>query len=1082
MVRDGDGMSKGLRKSTIREIQGSFGRYMAILLIVALGVGFFSGLKVAHEAMVHTANDYFTDLNLFDYHLLSTLGFEEDSVKALAKKDGVSAAEGGKSLDLLMDTEDGSEHVIKFISIPQQINLPQLTEGRMPEQANECLVDEHVFKTEQIGQTIRISDANDKDDRKLLTEKEYTIVGLCRSPLYTMYDRGTTSVGDGKLDAFIYIMPEAFDMDYDTDIYVTFEKGKDAAIYTDAYDQVMDDKENLWKEYAQEQADARYNSIYADAEKKIDDADDTLAKESADGAKELEDALQEITDGAKQLSDGQQAITKAKKEIADQEKLLEEKEKEYKKGYAAYRKSVKEYNAGKKAYDKGLAEYNTQYAEYEKNVKAYQDGADAYEAARKEYESSKEKLDAVKDYLEESERNQQEQKLTAAKLQLDTTAATLQATKQQLDAAGTAFATNKTTLDATQKQLEAAKKQLDKAEKQFTSAKKQLAEGKDKIAQAKQTIASKESQLTDAKKDLETGQAEYEDGKQEYDRKISDAKKKIADSREELADMDKPEVYVLGRESNTGYANFENDSAIVNGVAKVFPIFFFLVAALVCMTTMTRMVEEQRTQIGILKALGYSNASIIGKYMIYSGSAALIGAITGFFAGTEAFSNVIWIAYKMLYDMGDLHYVWNGTLAFISVLVALLCSAGTTFVACRQELEEMAAMLMRPKSPKVGKRVLLEKIPAVWNHLKFLDKVSVRNLFRYKKRFFMMIIGVSGCTALLVAGQGVRDSIATIADTQFQTISLYDMVVGGDDIRKADGMESLLINAQSSADVTYNGTVKSVSILVPEQTDSFDSYMDLHTQEGEKVALPGEGEVVISYKLADSLGLQIGDTFLLQNADLSGGEVTVSGIYQNYFNHYVILCQTTYRSLFGEEPDWNAAFVNVSDNADADTVAAELMKESGVSSVNVSKDLRDKVSDMMVSMDYVVMLVIACGAMLAFIVIYNLNNINITERIREIATIKVLGFYKEETNSYVFRENIILTLIGSLVGLVIGHYLHAFIMSQIQIDAIAFDVHVSKVSYVISVLLTLLFNQIVNIFMSRKLEAIDMAESLKSVE
>lgn len=1082
MVRDGDGMSKGLRKSTIREIQSSFGRYMAILLIVALGVGFFSGLKVAHEAMVHTANDYFTDLNLFDYHLLSTLGFEEDSVKALEKKDGVSAAEGGKSLDLLMDTEDGSEHVIKFISIPQQINLPQLTEGRMPEQANECLVDEHFFKTKQIGQTIRISDANDKDDRKLLTEKEYTIVGLCRSPLYTMYDRGTTSVGDGKLDAFIYIMPEAFDMDYDTDIYVSFEKGRDAAIYTDAYDQIMDDKEELWKEYAQEQADARYNSIYADAEKKIDDADDTLAKESADGAKELEDALQEITDGAKQLSDGQQAIAKAKKEIADQEKLLEEKEKEYKRGYAAYRKSVKEYNAGKKAYDKGLAEYNTRHAEYEKNVKTYQDGADAYEAARKEYESSKEKFDAVKDYLEESERNQQEQKLTTAKLQLDTTAATLQTTKQQLDAAGTAFATNKNTLDATKKQLEAAKKQLDKAEKQFTSAKKQLAEGKDKIAQAKQTIASKESQFMDAKKDLETGQAEYEEGKQEYDRKISDAKKKIADSREEIADMDKPEVYVLGRESNTGYANFENDSAIVNGVAKVFPIFFFLVAALVCMTTMTRMVEEQRTQIGILKALGYSNASIIGKYMIYSGSAALIGAIAGFFAGTEAFSNVIWVAYKMLYDMGDLHYVWNGTLAFISVLVALLCSAGTTFVACRQELGEMAAMLMRPKSPKVGKRVLLEKIPAVWNHLKFLDKVSVRNLFRYKKRFFMMIIGVSGCTALLVAGQGVRDSIATIADAQFQTISLYDMVVGGDDIRKADGMESLLINAQSSADVTYNGTVKSVSLLVPEQTDSFDSYMDLHTKEGEKVALPGEGEVVISYKLADSLGLQIGDTFLLQNADLSGGEVTVSGIYQNYFNHYVILCQTTYRSLFGEEPDWNAAFVNVSDDADADTVAAELMKESGVSSVNVSEDLRDKVSDMMVSMDYVVMLVIACGAMLAFIVIYNLNNINITERIREIATIKVLGFYKEETNAYVFRENIILTLIGSLVGLVIGHYLHAFIMSQIQIDAIAFDVHVSKVSYVISVLLTLLFNQIVNVFMSRKLEAIDMAESLKSVE
>lgn len=1055
---------------------------MAILLIVALGVGFFSGLKIAHEAMVYTANLYFRDLNLYDYHLLSTIGFDEESVDALAKKEGVAQVEGSKSLDLLVNTADGAEHVMKLISVPEKVNLLQITEGRMPEQADECIVDEHFFRSEQLGETLTVSKTNASDDKKLVTQKTYTIVGLCRSSLYTMYDRGTTSVGNGNVDAFVYVPKAAFDMEYDTDIYVTFQKSDDVTIYSEAYDALMEDKEDNWKTYALEEADSRYNRIYEEAKEEITDADTTLAKESADGAKELEDAKQELSDGRSKLTDGEQQIAKAKKEIARQEQTIADKEKEYKQGLSEYKKNLKSYEAGKKAYEEGLATYNSQYSAYEQQLAEYETGKVAYDKAAKEYEEGLAQYEAGKAYLSEQQRQEQEQKLAAAKLQLDATATALTTAKTQLDAAAQVFASNKATLDATGKKLEKAEKQLKQAKQQFAKAKQQLTDGKEKIQEAKDTITAKEKELEDARQQLADGQQEYDKGRQEYDTKIADARQKITEAKESLQDLEKPEVYVLGRESNTGYANFENDSAIVNGVAKVFPIFFFLVAALVCMTTMTRMVEEQRTQIGVLKALGYSEGTIIGKYITYSGSAAVIGAIVGYFAGTWAFSNVIWVAYKMLYDMGSLHYVWNVGLAAIAMLVALLCSAGTTFVACYQELQEMAAMLMRPKAPKIGKRVLIEKVPAIWNHLKFLDKVSVRNLFRYKKRFFMMIIGVSGCTALLVAGQGVRDSIATIADTQFDTISLYDMVAAGTELEPVEGMDSYVQTAQGSAEVTVDGKVKSVSLLVPKEEKNFDSYMDLHTKNGEKVELPQKQEVVISYKLADSLGLQIGDTILLQNSDLQGGTVTVSGIYQNYFNHYVILGQNTYETLFGKEPEWNAFFVNVKEDAEVDSVSALIMKEKEINSVTVSQDLKEKVSDMMVSMDYVVMLVIACGAMLAFIVIYNLNNINITERIREIATIKVLGFYKEETNSYVFRENLILTLLGSLVGLVIGHYLHSFIMSQIQIDAIAFDVRVSAVSYLISVVLTLLFNQIVNFFMSHKLENIDMAESLKSVE
>ncbi len=1082
MVSDGERMSKGICKSTIREIRESFGRYMAILLIVALGVGIFSGLKMAHETMLYTGNLYFRDLNLYDYHILSSLGFNEDSAGNLSQKNGVAEAEGSKSLDMLVNTEDGVEHVMKLISIPSKINLPQVTAGRMPENANECLADEHFFQEDQIGEKIVLSDANDSDYSKLFAQREYIIVGLCRSPLYTMYDRGSSSVGDGHVNAFLYVMPEVFDMDYDTDIYVTFEKGEDAAIYSDAYDALMKDKEDVWEDYAKEEADARYDTIYGDAMEEIDDADRELARESKDGEADLAEALQSIADGKKQVADGQQALSNAKNEIAKNEKLLKENEKEYKKGLAAYQKNEKKYKSGKQSYQKGLAAYNEQYSEYQKSLSEYTVNAETYENAYTEYQNAKTQYEMGKAYLSEQEQQQQEEKLATVKSQLDATSLQLTSAKTQLDAAEQKLTKYKAKLDASQVQLLKAEKQLKKAKKKLSDAKQQLADGKQKISDAKKTIESKEKELSDAKQQLADGEKEYEDGRQEFDEKIADAKVKIRDSKDRLNDLKNPEIYVLGRESNTGYANFENDSAIVSGVARVFPIFFFLVAALVCMTTMTRMVEEQRTQIGIFKALGYSNSSIIAKYIVYSGSAAISGAIVGFVAGTWAFSNVIWIAYKMLYDMGSLHYVLDIRLACISMVVALICSVGTTVVACYQELREVAAMLMRPKAPKVGKRVFLERVPVLWNHMKFLDKVSVRNLFRYKKRFFMMVIGVSGCTALLVAGLGIRDSIATIANTQFDTISLYDMVVAGTDVEETEEMESSLQTGQSTADATFDGKVKSVSLLVPQNTKDFDSYMDLHTKEGKKVELPAENEIVISYKLADSLGLQIGDTLELQNADLKGGTVTVSGIYLNYFNHYVILGTETYESLFGEEPEWNAMFVNVKEGVDAEDVAANLMKEDSVNSVNVSEDLKERVADMMVSLDYVVMLVIACGAMLAFIVIYNLNNINITERIREIATIKVLEFYKDETNSYVFRENIILTLIGSLVGLVVGHYLHMFVMSQIHVDAIAFDVHVSALSYAMSVLLTLVFNQVVNFFMSRKLEGIDMAESLKSVE
>jgi len=1097
-------MSKGMVKTTIREMKSSIGRYMAILLIVALGVGFFAGLKVTHDVMVNSADAYLTGLHFYDFRLVSTLGFDEDAEEVFEQEADVKAAEGSKSADVLMVREDHLELTVKTIEVPKKVNLVRLEAGRMPEQSNECVVDSHGFDESSIGSILRISDENEEDTLENFKEKEFTIVGVVSSPLYIRYDRGNTSIGNGVLDAFVYIDGAAYDMDYDTEVYVEFEKGKadgkehnlngGLSLYSDEYKDFIEDKEDAWKKKSGIVAEKRYAHLHAEASEEIADAEKELEEEKTKAEQELSEAEQELMDGKQELFDGEAAIRKAKTEIADNEKKLSDSEKKYQQGVQKYNKGKKEYEKGKKAYENAKAAYDAEYAknypEYEKNLESYNTGKEAYEKSEKEYREALALYEAGKPYLSEEEKQQKEKELAGWKAGLDETAKTLAEAKSQLDQAANGFQTAKSQLDATEKELKKAEKELKGAKKELEDAKAQIEDGKKQLSSAKTAIASKEQELIDGKQELFDGEAEYEDGKKEYEDKIKDAEQELADAKEELADFQQPDTYVLGRDANSGYVNFETDSEIVMGIANVFPIFFFLVAALVCVTTMTRMMEEQRTQVGILKALGYSNGAITGKYMAYSVSASLTGAVVGFFFGTWVFPWVIWVAYKMMYNLGDSYYVFDGRLAVIGIVVAFLCSGGTTFVCCYQELSEMAANLMRPKAPKPGKRVLLERIPPIWNRLRFLDKVSVRNLFRYKKRFFMMIIGVSGCTALLVAAFGIKDSVSSIADKQFGEIFVYDLSVNvkeNTDLKALDiagrrDVEMCLPVLAQSVDMKAGRESKSVNLLVPESTKDFDSYMSLFSEEGDRLTFPKDGEVFITAKLAERYHIGVGDTISVKDNDLRGGEVTVGGIFQNYFNHYILATPKTYEGLFGKQAVFHEEFVNISEDSDVHAVSAALMKDENVTNVSVNADIRQNIADMMKSLNYVVFLVIGCAAALAFIVIYNLNNINITERIREIATIKVLGFYREETKSYIFRENVVLTLLGSLVGLVLGYYLHAFIMSEINLDAISFDVNVRALSYVYSVIGTLLFNWLVNLFMSGKLDKVHMAESLKSVD
>lgn len=1144
-------------KSTVREVRQSFGRFFAILAIVALGVGFFAGLKVTKPSMVETTWRYLKEKQLYDYRLLSTLGFEQEDVDFLAGQEDVRAAEGALTFDILGRGIDGKEEVFKFHSLTGEINGVELVGGRLPERADECVVDSNLYGAEAIGRAIVLSGENASEDLEHFACREYTVVGVVQSSYYIQFERGNTSLGNGRIAGFVYLLPEGFDTEYFTEIFVKFEE--DLPLYSDEYRDYMEIKKGIWEPLTEKAALRRYEAVMAEAEDELADARRKLADKKKEAEEELADARQELDDAAKELADGREKIASAKKELADGERTLREKERELTDGEQTIAEEEKKLADGEKELKDSIDTWNkendrvegaksglegsrmeleTQLAELNaqaegltrvrQQLAAQEEALNAKEADLAQAAAS---LDAWEELLkqqnggavpeaEQAQIDAGRAELAAGTEQLAAARAQLQAAGEQADAGDlkiqegmAAIAAYQAQLEDGHRQLVSADRELDKAWMQILAGKQELEDGRRQLADAKAELEDGRTQLADAKaeladgrrelaekeRELQDGEEEYQEGEQEYQegyedfqREITDAEGKLADAEREIADVEAPDTYVLGRDTNVGYACFENDSEIVEGISNIFPVFFFLVAALVCITTMNRMVEEQRTQIGVLKALGYSEGVIMTKYLFYSGSAALIGCVAGFFGGTFLFPRVIWTAYGMMYKVSGLVYLFDWRLAGISLLCSLLCSMGTTWLSCRYELTEAAAELMRPKSPKAGKRVLLEYLPFIWKRMKFLQKVSFRNIFRYKKRFFMMIIGISGCTALMVTGFGIKDSIANVAGQQYGEIQTCEISLTFNDPADENTLEALsglgLDSAQytlvreKSVDLVAEDKVKSINMIVMDAGEDISPFLNLHTVQKEPIAFPAEGEAVLSHKIAEEFGIRTGDRIQLRDEDMRTLEVTISGINQNFVYNYVYINSDTYREQLGEETGFRTAYINLDPDTDAHVFAASAMKLDGAAAVTVNEDVKERFDNMMRSLDLIVLVVIVCAAGLAFIVLYNLTNINITERVREIATIKVLGFYRKETASYVFRENMVLTLIGAGVGLALGHFLHIFVMNEIRVDMVAFDIRVRPASYLLSVALTFAFAWFVNKMMGRKLENISMTESLKSVD
>ncbi len=1022
-------------KTTLREIKNSFGRFAAILAIVALGVGFFAGLMVTTPAMVRSGSAYMEEKELFDLRLLSTLGFEKDAVEAFSGREGVKAVEGAVFTDFLVEDQDGEIQVMTAQTLLPVQNQLHVKEGRLPEASDECVVDSNAFPAAAIGTKIRVAEENDEDTEELFAHKEYEIVGVVHAVYYANYERGTSTLGNGKVSGFVYLPPEGFAGDFYTEIFVRMDR--EYALYSDEYDEAVEAFRDWAEPLTIAAAGQRYDSILAEADEKIRDAENELTEKTADARKELADAEKKIADGESELADANEKIAEGERELAD----------------------------GRREIEENLRTLSDSEAELVEGRARTEDGLLQLARGREQLEGALAAAQAAYAVAQDAESG-------AAVAQL---AAQLQA------------------LEAQEAELGGMLTQIEEGERQAAAGRQELAAAREDLAAGEAELSENRQKLADAQQDLEEGRREYEDGLKELEEKTAEAEEKIADAKEELADLEEPEVYVLGRETNIGYACFENDSSIVAGIARVFPLFFFLVAALVCITTMTRMVEEQRTQIGILKALGYSELAIMGKYLFYSGSAAFAGCVIGFAAGCTVFPTVIWNAYKIMYYLGEISLIFDPALAGISLLVSLLCSMGTTWLCCRYELMSVAAELIRPKSPKSGKRILLERIPFLWKRLSFLVKVSIRNVLRYKRRFFMMVVGIGGCTALLVTGFGIRDSIMDVAAQQYGEVQLYELGVtlkepikDGESpaVRTAleNGAEEVTPVCEKALDLTGPDGIKAANVVIPKYPEEMEKYISLHTQEKTPLAWPQKGEAIINRKLAEKCGIRVGDEVSLRNEDGERLQVKVTGLCRNFVYNYVYISPDTWEADNGSAPEYKSLYVNVSADADVRVLSERLLGCDSVSAISDSQDFTERVANMMSSLDYIVVLIVFCAGALAFIVIYNLTNINITERIREIATIKVLGFYPNETASYVFRENVVLTAIGALAGLVLGVFLHRFVMEQINVDMITFDVRILPLSYLWSILLTFVFMVVVDLFMYIKLGRINMAESLKSIE
>ena len=1068
-------MKKALLKDSIKEIKNTYKRFLSILLMAFLGVGFFAGIRATSPDMISTIDNYYKQSNVYDIQVMSTLGLTDEDVEALKQVEGVESVSPTYTQDVEMNIGE-TEIVAKILCIQDDINKVKLLEGEMPKERNECLVEKNFLQSanKKIGDTIKIEST---DGDSIIVENEMKIVGTAESPMYISRERGTSSLGSGKVNYYIYVPEENINSDIYTQIDIKVLNSAEMKTSTDEYEEYVESVKKNIEAIKEEREKQRYDSLINEATQKVEEAEQTFEQEKADGEAQIKSAEEKIENGRKEIEEGLNQISsntkKADREFANAEKQIEDGKKELE-------EAEKELNSKKETANEEFANAEAQKNEQQENLNKIEQSLEQLQVKYNEIEEALKQENITQEQKEQLE--QQKNLLDTQIKELNNNKAIILSVIEQID-----------------EQVSNGKKGLEEAEKLIEQSKQEIEKNESTLEKNKKStyaqIQDAKEEIEQAQKDLEEGKTELQKNKEEFENKIKEAEGELIDARAQISEIENPEWYILDRNSNTGYNGFIQDTESVENIGRVFPVVFFIIATLISLTSMTRMVEEQRQQIGTLKALGYNSFQIAEKYIIYASAACLIGGFLGMCVGFVLLPKVIWMMYSMLYTIPDFILEFNFYYGGVGLGIASLCIIGATIYAVRREVKNKPAELIRPKAPKLGKRVLLERITFIWKRLNFIQKVTVRNIFRYKKRFLMTIIGICGCTAMILAGFGLRDSIRSLLPNQYEKVFNYDMQLVLKNKLENDQIDEVTSKLQNNEKVTEvvqtfmtSATIEKVGnqdiqIVVPKDKEQLEKVINLNDVETKEKINLSDNEIVITDKLAELIQAKVGDTVKLKNSDEIEKEVKIQAIAENYIFHYVYMSEELYTNMYGDCSTNVLLVKNVDMNEEEEQkLAREVISENEISSITLTSSTMTSMDETMSSLNYVVWVLIISAGLLAFVVLYNLANVNISERIRELATIKVLGFYDNEVYSYVNRETIILGIIGIILGLGAGFFLNTFIIKTCETNMLRFAVNINFMSYIYSILITVVFMAIVNIATYFALKKIDMIESLKSVE
>ena len=1180
---------KKLNKDIKKSITHSWGRFLSIMLLMALGSFAVVGLSIAGPDMRKTGENYFQKYKTADITIISDYGIDKSEIEKIETAKSIKDVEYIYLKDVV---EKDTNTSFRMFSKPEKISMYELVEGSLPEKDDEIAIDTNNKEKYNIGDTIIFTETEDTAGNTILKRTQFKIVGVINSTeILSTLNRGETTIGTGSLDGYAVINKNNFDSNIYMMAKILFTDTEGLDPYTDEYNNKIIEHKKELQNLLEEQKGIRFAAIKSEYQDKIDEASQELnnakkelnnAKTSLDDAKvKIENAKSEILENQNKLEEASTQISEAentlkfnkeklnskKQELASSKIILQNIEKSISESESKLKSAKQQLDSSEKLLTEKEAELNSKKEELENakteltankkqledKLQQLNDGKQQYENGIKELKQNIEEVNLVlqNPSLSEQEKAMYEQQLlileqtlaqtettynkymeetyTPSTKQIEEGFATIEEKEKEIEANKIALDLAEKEINSSKQQLESKKQEYQKSSKEFEKGKEQYNEGvieynkaleQIREAEAKLIVAESEfnnkkseyntgvKTLEEAKKELVDKESEYYEKLQEYEEKepdvqkeISDGEKELLDAQKELDELENPVYQVDNRREvpgGEGYEMYQTVSNIIDSLADIFPLFMYFVAALVTLTTMTRFVDEERINMGTYKALGYKDKDIVKKFVVYGFLASFIGTVIGVTLGHILIPYIVYNAYSSGFSVPkiEIHFYPKETL--VACVLSFICSVIPAYITAKNNLKEKPSELLLPKAPAKGSKIFLERIKFVWNKMNFTHKVTARNIFRYKKRMLMTIFGVAGASALIFTGFSVQQSISTINNKQFENIIKYDMIVALNSNLSQEEQKEFdnLVNdskIKSKSSIYYESISKEagskndkqeINLIVPEDTESFNDYIHLQNRKSEQSILLDDEGVVISERLAKITNANIGDTITFKDSKDNIKEVKVSAVCEMYAGHFMFMSKNAYEKIYNDDYKTNAYMLTLQDSSTENTenVSAEFMRLSAVRGVVQNTTLYNQINTIVNSLNKIMIVLIVLSAMLTVVILFNLTNINVDERIRELSTIKVLGFRDNEVTMYIYRETILLSQIGIIVGWLLGIWLHNYILTVVPPDQVMFDPSLWIGAYIIPVIVVNIVTFALKFYINKKLINVDMIEALKSVD